>query len=355
MSIRYVDADILDSLANDSASARNELRSILNQMEGRVNSAPRTGWNGGTWSDVRYLLNTTISDLDHDQSALHNRAGRVRIVAAERALMAWIQGLVGSGERAVESLYLSQRQAHDLINALDMFDQLLPAIVLRGMGLTGRLTMQGGKLIVAGGDTLRSMTHFGAATRMNPLTAAGKFGRGVLMLSPARILLEICFTWADNEVEYGAESHSKAAAATLADLGIKFAGAAVIGGAILLFAPVSIPVALGVGLLVAGTVYGIPAVRKWVTNTAAYQDFINDPVKATGDFAQWSASKVSNAAQAVGHTIDDTRSAVAKFAVDTGKRVDQAISSTVASVSKPLQNMESFFGSINPMKAFQVA
>jgi len=82
MAKRYVDANVLEGLAHDMQSARGTLEETLNRCEWRVNSAPRRGWDYGTWWDARNSLRSELILLEDDRRVLVNRAARVRIAAA---------------------------------------------------------------------------------------------------------------------------------------------------------------------------------------------------------------------------------------------------------------------------------
>jgi len=86
MAKRYVDANVLDDLARDHARTEGDLQSLLNSSEWRVNTAPRRGWDQGTWWDVRNTVKSELTHLDDHGRELVNRANRVWEVARERKL-----------------------------------------------------------------------------------------------------------------------------------------------------------------------------------------------------------------------------------------------------------------------------
>lgn len=93
-SIRYVDADVLTGLANQTAGTRNDLEEALSLAVGRVNNAPHRGWDYGAWWDARNTLQTELGLLNDDRRALTSLALRVRVAAAVRALLDWMKSWV---------------------------------------------------------------------------------------------------------------------------------------------------------------------------------------------------------------------------------------------------------------------
>jgi len=89
-SFRYVDADILDRLAKDCWSNRDGVAAALSRCEGKVNGAPRRGWDTWAWDDIRDGMRGEISVLDVDHRALSLRAGDTRVKAAVAALIEWL-------------------------------------------------------------------------------------------------------------------------------------------------------------------------------------------------------------------------------------------------------------------------
>lgn len=90
MAKRYVDANILDDLANNTSSSRGDLQEVLSMSGWRVNEAPGRGWDHGAWADVRSTIRTEIRLLDDDTRSLRDRSRRTRTAASERALWEWV-------------------------------------------------------------------------------------------------------------------------------------------------------------------------------------------------------------------------------------------------------------------------
>lgn len=112
MAVYYVDADELDGIANATSGARNDLYWALKPLEAGQWAVSWQRDTQGQWNEIRRLVNGEIGLLDSDARALRDRAGRVRIAAAEGALgdaVEWLRSLIArAGEGAS---YIGQQLA----------------------------------------------------------------------------------------------------------------------------------------------------------------------------------------------------------------------------------------------------
>jgi hypothetical protein len=339
MGKRYVDANVLEDLARNTASTRGDLQALLNSCEWRVNAAPRRGWDQGAWWNVRSTLSGELTLLDQDRSALASRAARVRVVSVEAALREWIESWLRpaylyTGHLFMDSLNrideLGDEGRADLIGNLGLVLKYgVPAVAAAGLQ---RHFTSAGLVAVKGSHLLRAVSGVWGADVMKPSTFAGKVlggPRGMLIQVPFDAIIYGAQNWA----LYGEEGMGKVATATATDVILKFAIGAVIAAGVTALAPAAPALLVTVG---AGMAAGF-ILDHWIRPTAAYKAFIDDPVKATKDFGagivDGGGKIVSGAADAIGSTVSGA-----------AKAVDEALDSTIKKVTKPLDTVASWFG-----------
>lgn len=322
MEKRYVDANILEDLARNAGRTRDDLDSLLRMCEARVAAVPSRGWDQGAWWDVRNTLRLELGLLDNDDRALLNRAGRVRVVAAERALLEWLE------DHLMRPLYIYSGQ---------LFSDGLKAVAKLSEGERARLISM---LFKLEGVLVRG------AMWEEPVLLGTQLGKVVGVTTAG--VLTVVSSAVQNWVLYGKESVGKVVAATAIDSAIlvPYAVVGAIGVTAILGCAATAPVWLvvaGVGIVTVTTVVLTDWVGDRLRSESWYKATIDSAGKAIDQRAQRLADLGGQALDTAGKVVDGAVDTAAGMASSAGRAVDGALDSAIEKVAKPLDTIESWF------------
>ena len=81
MSKRYVDADVLESLARDTRSYRGQISDELSRAQSRVNDAPHSQFDWGRWQGITGAFSLEFDQFDREERTMRQRAATTRIIS----------------------------------------------------------------------------------------------------------------------------------------------------------------------------------------------------------------------------------------------------------------------------------
>lgn len=334
MAKRYVDANILDDLANSTSSSRGDLQEVLSMSGWRVNEAPGRGWDHGAWADVRSTISTELRLLDDDMRSLRDRARRTRTASAEVELMRWLEGGWATTRHELPQFIAEVgKKAFE-----EVVSRQLALFALRqiSLGMTANNLWS-----VSGPGMWRMLSDLGAAKTLRPDTFFARLGTRFAAKLLVGTAVTTIFAFMENMHDYSKEGLAVVVSGTLIDTALLVGCSTVIGAGLVLAAP-----ALGVGLAGVATTLAVGLAVGWaigkVRETGPYKEMVRKSGAALNEVGKY-ASDIGTNAMNTAKTATKYAAGGLVSAISAGKRIDAALTQSISAVTKPFDTVGSWF------------